>query len=457
MENSSSVSPSAPSSLDTGTEAEMEIDHSVDMGNNESHDTTMESNMIWFPSYVDGDMDIEMDEAAGLSPGEAHPQAATEIEAQVIAEEPNETEGRMAERFDHEVENLLQATLDDMDEPSRVLIEQLLNQGRASATLDWGPQPDLNPSPNPAMAPIMAPVVAPDVAQQDIMDDDGEDHDGDDTDEHHESDEDDDPNADPNRPPSHFAWGDGRDAATETSKCPACTFEVAPDEIVYLVCGHPWCKDCLNNNLRASLSSRQNYPPRCCRSTPNGIDLSAIQAYLDEDVLLRFIDVGEEYASKDPTFCFDPRCGAFIPVSETQSQQNAQWVTCQHCKKITCTECKGDKDLHPTPEQHPDLISKEDRELAEKEGWKQCPNQKCRKMIERTEGCDHMKCECGTHFCYQCGRHLDDRDVTEMACNCQGQNPWVDRVEQWQLGGNPEGEDAEPGSDSDLDSGSELD
>ncbi|RYO87783.1 hypothetical protein DL762_004073 [Monosporascus cannonballus] len=424
----------------------MEIDHIADVGNNEPQDTTMEGNTTWFPSYVDGDMDIEMDEAAGLSLDEARPQAATEIEAQAIAEESNETEGQMAEPFDHEVENPFQTTLDGMDELSRVLIEQLLNQGRA-ITLDWSAQPDMNPSPNPA--------VAPDVTRQGIMDDDGEDHDGDDTDEHHGSDEGDDPNADPNRSTPHFAWVDRRDAATETTKCPACTLEVAPNEIVYLVCGHPWCKDCLNNHLRASLSSRQNYPSRCCRSTPNGIDLSVIQAYLDEDVLFRLIDVGEEYASKDPKFCFDPKCSAFIPVPETESQQTAQWVTCQRCKRVTCTECKGDKDLHPTPEQHPDLISKEDRELAEKEGWKQCPNRKCRKMIERTEGCDHMKCECGTHFCYQCGRHLGGRDVTEMACNCRGQNPWVNRLEQWQFDPNPEGEDAE--LDSDLDSDSDLD
>ncbi|RYP14428.1 hypothetical protein DL765_006371 [Monosporascus sp. GIB2] len=455
MENSSPLPPSASSSLDTGTEAEMEIDHIADVGNNGPRDATMEGNTTWFPSHVDGDMDIEMNEAAGPTLDEAHPQAATEIEAQVIAEESNETEGRLAERFDHEAENLLQTTLDGMDEPSRVRIEQLLNQGRAITTLDWIAQPDMNPSPNPAVAPVMARVVAPDVTRQDIMDDDGEDHDGGDTDEHQESDEDDDPNADPNRPTPYFAWVDRRDAATETTKCPACTLEVSPNEIVYLVCGHPWCKDCLNNNLRASLSSRQNYPPRCCRSTPNGIDLSAIQAYLDEDVLLRFIDVREEYASKDPTFCFDPKCGTFIPVPETESQQTAQWVTCQRCKKVTCTECKGDKDLHPTPEQHPDLISKEDRELAEKEGWKQCPNRKCRKMIERTEGCDHMECECGTHFCYQCGRHLGGRDVTEMACNCRGQNPWVNRLEQWQFDPDPEDEDAEP--DSDLDSDSDLD
>ncbi len=210
------------------------------------------------------------------------------------------------------------------------------------------------------------------------------------------------------------------------NECPACTSEVAPHEIVYLNCGHRWCSGCLNNNIRVALSNRSNYPPRCCIFTPSGIDLPSIQSHLEEDVLLRLIDVGEEYATKDPTFCFDPRCSAFISIPK--NQEPTQWATCQRCKKITCVSCKGDQNLHPSPDQHPDPMSKEDRELSVKQGWKQCPNSGCRKMIERSEGCDSMKCECGTYFCYRCGRHLDvmsgnianRANMTNLICNCSG-------------------------------------
>lgn len=32
---------------------------------------------------------------------------------------------------------------------------------------------------------------------------------------------------------------------------------------------------------------------------------------------------------------------------------------------------------------------------------KQCPH--CSFWVERTLGCDHMKCRCGRDFCYKCG------------------------------------------------------
>jgi hypothetical protein len=33
--------------------------------------------------------------------------------------------------------------------------------------------------------------------------------------------------------------------------------------------------------------------------------------------------------------------------------------------------------------------------------WKRCPS--CRHVVERSHGCNHMKCRCGCHFCYACG------------------------------------------------------
>ena len=32
--------------------------------------------------------------------------------------------------------------------------------------------------------------------------------------------------------------------------------------------------------------------------------------------------------------------------------------------------------------------------------FKECPF--CKHWVERTEGCDHMKCRCGKDFCYKC-------------------------------------------------------
>ncbi|CAJ1354786.1 unnamed protein product [Effrenium voratum] len=40
---------------------------------------------------------------------------------------------------------------------------------------------------------------------------------------------------------------------------------------------------------------------------------------------------------------------------------------------------------------------------------RRCPNQKCQKPYERTEGCNHIRCPCGTHSCYLCGTELDKK------------------------------------------------
>ena len=230
-------------------------------------------------------------------------------------------------------------------------------------------------------------------------------------------------------PTAHFVWVNRMDAVEETDKCPACQSIVASHEIVYLACGHPWCNDCLNNNIRTALTNRDHWPPRCCNYTRDGIDLSVIQAHLDDDVLLRFLEVGEEFSSKNPVFCFDPKCSAFIPASQAAPDEHGQWATCLHCQKVTCTKCKGDKNLHPTPDQHPDIMTKENRDLSNEQGWKECPNPNCHRVIERSDGCDHMRCGCGTHFCYRCGRVLAGTgDVAGLACNCGGQNPWVDQL-----------------------------
>ena len=39
--------------------------------------------------------------------------------------------------------------------------------------------------------------------------------------------------------------------------------------------------------------------------------------------------------------------------------------------------------------------------VANSEGWVRCT--KCRHLIHRVDGCDHMTCRCGAEFCFQCG------------------------------------------------------
>lgn len=40
--------------------------------------------------------------------------------------------------------------------------------------------------------------------------------------------------------------------------------------------------------------------------------------------------------------------------------------------------------------------------------YKMCP--KCKFYVERTEGCNHMTCKCGNHFCYKCGKNFSNHN-----------------------------------------------
>ncbi|KAJ7064671.1 hypothetical protein C8F01DRAFT_1127642 [Mycena amicta] len=42
---------------------------------------------------------------------------------------------------------------------------------------------------------------------------------------------------------------------------------------------------------------------------------------------------------------------------------------------------------------------------------KVCPNKACGFAIEKTEGCNHITCICGTHFCYACGKAFAPEEI----------------------------------------------
>jgi hypothetical protein len=237
----------------------------------------------------------------------------------------------------------------------------------------------------------------------------------------------------------HFAWlADRRDAREANEACPACTVEFDPNEpTVFLNCGDRWCVDCLNDNYRAALKNRKDFPPKCC-DIP--LDHESIQDFLDEGILVELATKIDEYNDADPVYCQTPKCtGGYIPKSRIKGQ----WAGCQVCSQSTCVECKGPASEHLEPQIHPKPLSKLDEDLATREGWKRCPG--CKNMVERSEGCNFMTCECGHNFCYQCGGSLQNN----MPCLCQGTPQWVQQMNAEAAGG--EGSDDEDDEDDDED------
>ncbi|RFU81087.1 dihydroxyacid dehydratase [Trichoderma arundinaceum] len=75
----------------------------------------------------------------------------------------------------------------------------------------------------------------------------------------------------------------------------------------------------------------------------------------------------------------------------------------------TCEECK------------PDLVVGEKR-------IRRCPG--CGIATEKTYGCDHITCPCGTHWCYACGKESDESDIYEHMEREHGGLDWGYETEE---------------------------
>lgn len=196
--------------------------------------------------------------------------------------------------------------------------------------------------------------------------------------------------------------------------CRAC-FDTLPSPI-FLTCGHIYCRPCLNQLVSAGIANKMSWPPKCCRGR-QGMDVEAIQNHLDEDVLIRYVSVFEEYSTPNPIYCANRTCSRHIEQSRIE-RNPGKFVPCGQCATVTCIECKQDMMQHvgddgTSCKKLEELMNEGDRKLAKSNRWKQCPG--CKNLVERTEGCDHMACQCGTEFCYKCGA---ERDFSATGCVC---------------------------------------
>lgn len=156
-------------------------------------------------------------------------------------------------------------------------------------------------------------------------------------------------------------------------KCAAC-WELIP-EAVHVpfscnACLGAYCKPCLQEYCRAALTDRSILPLRCadcdCRAP---VPLSSVTPLLSPEEGNRLARFQQEIMR--------PRAGKDVP-SDTDAED------------------RRNTGLSRMEEQDASVLG-----LMSQMGWQQCPD--CGMGIERTQGCPHMVCVCGSEFCYSCG------------------------------------------------------
>jgi E3 ubiquitin-protein ligase RNF144 len=168
--------------------------------------------------------------------------------------------------------------------------------------------------------------------------------------------------------------------------CSACMEQCARFNTLELKCKRPgdiaqhaYCRNCLIDLLRTSLTDTTLFPPRCCGTR---ITIAACIELCPPDLVKQYMDKEVELELPNPVYCSNRYCAKFIkPESVT-----AEVATCLGCGEETCTICKNMRHKGLCPE---DLTVQMLMNVAGEKRWQRCP--KCRTMVELLEGCYHMR------------------------------------------------------------------
>ncbi|KAK3372569.1 hypothetical protein B0H63DRAFT_301283 [Podospora didyma] len=200
-------------------------------------------------------------------------------------------------------------------------------------------------------------------------------------------------------------------------------------EIHQLPCRHFHCDACFRTNCKISLRTMPFRPVRCCGPPVPTSELRRHLVFTQDELTLYREKLTEFNLRDDLLYCWDPKCSAFIPPAlRTSVPREAMAMAtrttggtsalCRKCKTKTCMACRAKFHFGPcnpasvvaaarrssAPAQLLSLsvIEQRFKALSKRMGWKPCPA--CKRMVEKMEGCNHIICTCGCHFCYRCGK-----------------------------------------------------
>ena len=166
-------------------------------------------------------------------------------------------------------------------------------------------------------------------------------------------------------------------------------------------CGHTFCQSCWRRWLASVHGSSAICPAHLCQTRLDTVDL----AWLAGKKLLKTLQskwVADLLATHPLlTSCPKPRCGS-VAVLDHHHVRSVRCV----CHQRFCPSCKS------KPHQPASCAEMKQYQGFAKEmaafnllehtvEVRPCP--KCNTGWEKSYGCNHMTCTCGTHFCWGCG------------------------------------------------------
>lgn len=213
-------------------------------------------------------------------------------------------------------------------------------------------------------------------------------------------------------------------------------------------CKHLTCKECVRSYVLSQINSRK-FPIKCILGSckfllPRWAVDMALEGMDNEAMAYCQMEVESTIDFKDRIYCPHKDCSALLIRKEDGDKEAVGPEICPYCTKAFCPRCRiagwhqgfTCSDFQALPGH---LKSAEDAavlKLSSDKAWKKCPS--CNMVVERSEGCNHVKCRCGTDFCYSCGLRYKSSAPTATnahgtaACKCA----LFDVPDERPLGGN---------------------
>lgn len=180
--------------------------------------------------------------------------------------------------------------------------------------------------------------------------------------------------------PESSAWAASRTAkpSTNNRRCEACREDVHFVDVARLPCRHEYCRTCLGELFKASMTDESLFPPRCCREA---IPVTSVRLFLKGELVRTYERKKIEFETPNRTYCHSPNCSAFIHPRNISNET----ATCSDCALQTCTICKAQAHDGDCPN---DTALQQMLETARENGWQRCHS--CWRVVELEHGCNHM-------------------------------------------------------------------
>jgi hypothetical protein len=192
--------------------------------------------------------------------------------------------------------------------------------------------------------------------------------------------------------------------------CTICFCPVeSEDQLAVLSCSHFFCRECISRWIESRTNDGKIAgkfifcPNDACRSP---FEDAEIQKFASEETLAKYQRIQTNHlVERNPNarWCPNPKCSKPVYRKGTVGCgccgcTSSGTSECEHCGTQCCFECGNPP--HGRFQSCPKIADENMINWAGDDVSK-CP--KCKVIILRTDGCNHMTCNCGHEFCWVCG------------------------------------------------------